>query len=187
MNKKLKLLLIVLVIAILAGVTVFVLINKILEPETTSKELFSKVNYGIAQAFSNLGNYQATMVDVIENEFSTYIDEEQQTVDMSKSERYTKAVNEIVTECDGIISYDTKGLSKTMLEYVKYAKTVATEMKEFYQNSLKETSVTEYDENLNQYMKDFTQTKMPKLTELLNKATEEVMGEENQNLENETK
>ena len=118
MNKKAKILLTVLSIVILASITALVLINKTLKPITTSQELFSKINYDLSESFTNLSNYQLTISDIFTNESIKVIDEEKQIVNMSRSERYKKVVNEIITECDKIINYDTKGLSKAVLEYV---------------------------------------------------------------------
>lgn len=177
MNKKAKILLTVLSIVILASITALVLINKTLKPITTSQELFSKINYDLSESFTNLSNYQLTISDIFTNESIKVIDEEKQIVNMSRSERYKKVVNEIITECDKIINYDTKGLSKAVLEYVEYAKLIATETKEYHANSLQEMNLTEFDTKLNEYTNDFTNVKMKKLTELLNEARLEVYGE----------
>ena len=170
MNKK-KIIIICSIIVI-AIITICILISNTIQPKSTSKELYLKVNKDFSEFGFTLSESMTGMSDIMTNDLDTILDEASNTIDLTKSKKYKDIKDNIDSSCDIVLNYNTTGFSKKTVDMIEYGKTVAKDTKETFNKMNKKMSFNEYDKIVKNFTGNFNE-QMKELTRLLNIATDE--------------
>lgn len=167
--KNKKIIIVLLFIILIAVLTTIFLIVNVLKPKTTSKELYVKANKDLGNFGIVLSNSMTDMSNIMKDELNIILDNNKNTIDLSKSKKFINVKEQIEQECDLILKYNTNGFSTDMVEYINYAKKVANEVKEFFNKINGEINQNEYTDELNNFSSSLNK-EMKELTELSNRA-----------------
>lgn len=164
MKNKKNVLIAISIIVIVLTTIIIMSVNTIM-PKKTSEELFIKTIEDLDEFSTNLSKYMSGMADIMENELSLIINNEKNTIDLSKSDSFLNIRTQVEKSCNKIIKYNKWGLSKEMDDYINYAQKVAKDTSQFFNDINKEILQDDYLKILNDFSTEFSND-MNKLMEL---------------------
>ena len=141
------------IFVIVLTTTIIIMLNK---TSKMSKEILIKSCKDVTDFTLQLSESMTDMVSIMQDNYDEFVDENNQTVDLSKVNRFKEVKEKVIESCKTVNNYDVKGLSDEMVAYINYAKKIATETQNFFDQIDGELSINAYTELLNEHSNRFS-------------------------------